>query len=269
MTKLNKIAATAVCLPVLLFISLFIFPGTLVSGAAAGDRDDRRIIRAAVENPLREEADRKRDQDRKPAKVIEFFGIKPGMTVMEMLAGSGYYAEILSAVVGEKGKVIALNNPSYMAFTKQAIVKRIDQPGRMDNVTLKITEINDMELEPAKLDAIFLVLSYHDFYYVDEKSGWPKVDVTRTLAQFHKGLKPGGILAVVDHAATKGSPRETGTTLHRIDPAIVKAELEAAGFDFDGESDVLANADDDMTKPMYDPSIRGKTNRFVYRFVKR
>jgi len=250
----------------------FLWAGEMaVAGAGAGAGGDtyHKLIQSAIDNPNRAESDRKRDVDRKPDEIVKFFGIKPGMTVMEMLAGSGYYAEILSSVVGPKGKVIALNNKSYMAFTKDAIVERIGQPGRMDNVELKIAEINEMELEKGSLDAIFLVLSYHDFYFIDEKSGWPKVDVKRTLAQIHASLKKGGILAVIDHAAVKGSPRETGSALHRIDPEIVKDELAKAGFAFDAESDVLSNPADAMTKPMYDPEIRGKTNRFVYRFVKK
>lgn len=234
-----------------------------------GTQSYQALIQAAVDNPAREATDRDRDAGRKPGKIIEFMGIKPGMTVMEMLAGSGYYAEILSKVVGETGQVIALNNKSYMAFTKDALVKRLEQPGRMQNVTLQIAEINDMELKKDNLDAIFLVLSYHDFYFVDEKSGWPKVDVARTLAQIHGALKKGGILAVVDHAAVKGAPRETGSTLHRIDPDLVTAELEAAGFVLKATSDALLNPEDDMSKPMYDKSVRGKTNRFVYRFVKK
>ena len=260
MMKSRKFSTVIVCLPLLF--------GGLAQGALAGNDTYQNIIKAAVDNPLRDEGDRKRDEGRKPEKVIEFFGIKPGMKVMEMLAGSGYYAEILASVVGPTGKVIALNNKSYMAFTKDAIIKRIEQPGRMDNVELKIAEINEMELEKDQLDAVFLILSYHDFYFVDEKSGWPKVDVNRTLGQIHNTLKKGGVLAVIDHAAVEGSPRETGSTLHRIDPMIVKAELAAVGFKFDGESDILANEADDMIKPMYDPEVRGKTNRFVYRFIK-
>ena len=260
MTKNSKIILIAACLTLLLV-------GIIVT--QAGGSNGHAYIQAAVDNPLRDEKDRARDENRKPAEIIEFMGIEPGMTVMEMLAGSGYYAEILSQVVGEKGKVIALNNKSYMAFTKDAIVGRIEQPGRMENVELKITEINEMELGENELDAIFLALSYHDFYFVDEKSGWPKVNVERTLIQIHKSLKMGGVLAVIDHAAVKGSPHETGSTLHRIDPEIVKAELEAAGFMLTRQSDLLANKADDMLTPMFDKSIRGKTNRFVYRFVKK
>ncbi|MCF8474965.1 MAG: methyltransferase domain-containing protein [Emcibacter sp.] len=256
---------------ILLWLSLLV--GTMTPSYAedknAEDKNYDNLIQAAVDNPVREESDRIRDVNRKPAEIIKFMGIKPGMTVMEMLAGSGYYAEILSHVVGDEGKVIALNNQSYMGYTKDALIDRMAQKGRMENVELRIAEINDVELIPDELDALFLVLAYHDFYYVDEKNGWPKVDVERTLGQIYKSLKKGGVLAIVDHAAQKGSPHETGSTLHRIDPEIVKAELTAAGFTLEAESDLLANRDDNMTIPMFDETISGKTNRFVYRFVKK
>ncbi len=260
MSILNKITSLVIC---------FTFFIVGITTANAGNDNYHALVQAAVDNPLRDEKDRKRDINRKPAQIIEFMGIKPGMAVMELLAGSGYYAEILSKVVGERGKVIALNNKAYMAFTKDAIIGRIEQSGRMENVELKIAEVNEMELAVNEMDAVFLILSYHDFYYVDEKGGWPKVNLDRTLKQLHKTLKEGGVLAVIDHAAVKGSPHETGSTLHRIDPLIVKAELSAAGFKLTRKSDVLANEMDDMLKPMYDKSIRGNTNRFVYRFIKK
>lgn len=261
MFKRNQISALIICLSFLL--------GGFSVAAGAGDESYQALLQAAVDNPARAEEDRPRDAIRQPAKVIEFMGIKPGMTVLDMLSGAGYYAEILSQVVGEDGKVIALNNAGYMKFTKNAIVKRIAQPGRMDNVMLKIAEINEMELGENVTDAVFLILSYHDFYYVDEEGGWPKVNVKRTLSQLHRTLKTGGILAVIDHAAVKAAPREVGTSLHRIDPEIVKAELVAAGFELAAESDILANPADDMTKSIWDKSLGRKTNRFVYRFIKK
>jgi len=260
MTRLTKIISITFCLPILL--------GTPLFGVSAGDKGYQELLQAAIDNPLRAESDRLRDENRKPAQVIEFMGIKPGMVVMEFLAGAGYYADILSTVVGTDGKVIALNNAAYMEFTKNAIKTRMDQPGRMDNVTLSLAEVNDMSLAKNSLDVIFLILGYHDFYFVDEKGGWPKVKVDRTLSQLFQSLKKGGVLAIIDHAAVSGSPRETGSTLHRIDPEIVKSELIAAGFTLEAESDILANPEDDMTKPMFDKSVRGKTNRFVFRFVK-
>ena len=111
-----------------------------------------------------------------------------------------------------------------------------------------------------------LILAYHDIYYVDAANGWPKIDGPRLLAELQQALKPGGILAVVDHFAAAGSPRETGGSLHRIDPQIVISELEAEGFVLEAKSDVLRNMDDDYSKGMFDPEVRGKTDRFVLKF---
>jgi predicted methyltransferase len=113
-----------------------------------------------------------------------------------------------------------------------------------------------------------LILSYHDIYYVDAANGWPKIEGPAFLAELKKGLKPGGILAVVDHYAAAGSPRETGGSLHRIDPQIVISELEALGFELAAKSDVLRNMEDDYSKGMFDPQVRGKTDRFVLKFRK-
>jgi len=246
---------------------IFILIGAFTMPAMAGSKHHKNI-KAAVDNPARAEKDRARDEHRKPAGVLKFYGIKPGMTILDMLAGSGYYTEILSGVVGEKGKVIALNNKAVLGFTKNALEAKVKIAGRMDNVKMVTAEINDMELAENSLDAIFLVQSYHDFYYVNEKNGWPRVKVKRTLAEFHKALKKGGVLAVIDHAAPKGSPRESGQTMHRIDPALVKEEIIAAGFHYEASSDLLENTMDDGTKSPFDKTVRGKTNRFILKFVK-
>ena len=118
------------------------------------------------------------------------------------------------------------------------------------------------------LDAVMLAQSFHDLYHVDVENGWELMDAPAFLAELMKGLKPGGIVAVIDHAAAAGAPSETGDSLHRIDPAIVITRMEAAGFVLDGQSDVLRNPDDDVSEVVFSPEIRGKTDRFIMRFSK-
>lgn len=224
-------------------------------------------IQAALASPERLASDRQVDALRKPDQVLAFFDIKPGMVVLDMFSGGGYYTEILSHLVGPSGKVHAHNNTPYLQFVKTALEKRFT-PGRLANVERFTAENNELELPAETFDAALLVLSYHDVYHVMEEAGWTKIDGPAMLAEIYQSLKPGAVLGVVDHAAKDGAPAEVGETLHRIDPARAKAEISAAGFVFEAESDALRNPDDDRTKMALDKSIRGKTDRFIFRFRK-
>ncbi len=235
--------------------------------ATADDASITSIYELAVAHPARSDADRERDAGRKPAEVLEFFGIKPGMTVLDMFSGGGYYAELLSYVVGPDGRVIAHTNSAYAGFVGDETVNRY-AGNRLRNVESLLAENNELRLRSEVFDAVMLILSYHDIYYVDESGGWPKIDGPKMLAELLDGLKPGGILGVVDHYAAEGSPRETGGTLHRIDSQIVIRELEAAGFLLVGEADFLRNMEDDHSKAIFNPEIRGRTDRFVLKFRK-
>ena len=225
------------------------------------------IYEQAVASPGRTDADRERDAGRKPDQVLEFFGIAPGMTVLDMYSGGGYYTEVLSHIVGPDGKVVAHTNTAYASFVGDEAVNRY-AGDRLANVEILLAENNELELPAAEFDAVMLILAYHDIYYVDVANGWPKIDGAKFLAELNKGLKPGGMLAVVDHYAEAGSPRETGGSLHRIDPQIVISELEAEGFVLEAKSHVLRNMGDDYSKGMFDPEVRGRTDRFVLKFRK-
>ena len=221
----------------------------------------------AVMDAARTDADRARDGGRRPADVLEFFGIQPGMTLLDMFSGGGYYTELASRVVGPEGRVIAHTNSAYAQFVGAEATNRYAN-GRLPNVEILLAENNELRLPTDEFDAALMVLAYHDIYYVDPDNGWPKIDGEALVNELFRGLKPGGILGVVDHVAAAGSAREPGHTLHRIDPAIVVQELEAAGFVLDAQSDILRNPDDDHSLNMADPEVRGKTDRFVMRFRK-
>ena len=228
---------------------------------------EKSIYAAAVANVDRPEADRARDAGRKPAEVLEFLGIAPGMTVLDMFSGGGYYTELLSRAVGSEGHVIAQTNVAYLKFVGDEFENRY-LGGRLENTEVLMAENNELSLEPESIDAVMLVLSFHDLYSDDPENGWPAFDVQELLAEFHGALKPGGLVGIIDHWAAEGAPVETGNTTHRIDSAIVVAALTAAGFKLDGQSDILRNPNDDYEKSVFDPELRGKTDRFVLRFVK-
>ncbi len=221
----------------------------------------------ALKHPNRRAADYDRDARRKPDEILAFFGIEPGMTVLDMFSGGGYYSELLSYVVGPDGRVVAHSNAAYLDFVGDEFNER-HADGRLANVKVMMAENNELDLPAKEFDAVILILSYHDIFHVDIENGWLKIDGPKLLAELYQGMKPGAILGVVDHYAEAGSPRETGNSVHRIDPGIVISELEIAGFALDGKSSILRNMDDDYSKSVFDPELRGKTDRFVLRFRK-
>ncbi|MEO8444932.1 MAG: methyltransferase domain-containing protein [Gammaproteobacteria bacterium] len=238
-------------------------PGT--RPAVAGPVE--KAVLAALANPARPAADRMRDKPRQSAAVLQFFRIAPGMTVLDLYSGGGYYTELLSYVVGQAGHVVAHNNTPYIRFASADLAGRY-AGGRLPNVERLLAENNELTLPAAHFDAVLMTNVYHDVYYVDEKAGWSRIDGPQMLAEVFGSLKPGGILGIVDHAAVAGSPPEIANTLHRIDPALLKRDITAAGFVLDGESDVLGNPTDDRTKSAFDPSVQGRTDQVVLRFRK-
>lgn len=224
---------------------------------------------------VRPEADRARDADRKPDEILKFFGISTGMHVVDLQAAKGYYTELLSAQVGAEGAVIAQNNNFVVTrFAEGPLNERIERlrAGGRNNITRLNAELDEMEL-PEGLDAAVFVRFYHDLYWLPTPDG-DHTDRAEFLRRVFNALKPGGIFGVIDHHAEVGSgdrdaldPRKG---LHRIDAKMVMAEILAAGFLLDGESDVLSNPADTRDWNIFadDSARRDKTDRFVWRFVK-
>jgi predicted methyltransferase len=244
-----------------------LFAAMLLSVAAYGHAAD--AIDAAVAHPARPAADLTRDTTDHPAQVLRLAGIKPGMTVADILAGDGYYSELLGYVVGAKGHVIMLNNAAFDHWSEPDLPNRLAS-NRMTNVTHQVRELDDMQLAPASLDAVLLVKVYHDMYWVDPKpnSPWPKINVSAVLDQLSKALKPGGVLLVVDHSAKAGRGTEDAGTLHRIDQAYVIKDFEAHGFKLVKKSDLLKRPDDARDQISYKGPMLGKTDRFILVFKK-
>jgi predicted methyltransferase len=231
--------------------------------AKAGDRFD-----AAVANPGRSAADLKRDSLDHPADILRLTGIKPGMRVADVLAGDGYYSELVSYVVGPKGRVFMINNAACEGGS-EGLQARL-QAGRLSNVEHETLDLNQLNLPPQSLDAVLLVKVYHDLYWVDSgsKAIWPKIDTAGVLAQLAGALKPGGVLLLVDHSAKTGRGSADASALHRIEEAYAIKDFESHGLKVIAKSDLLRKPDDARDQISYKGPMLGKTDRFVLVFRK-
>lgn len=223
----------------------------LLAGSAAAGAQSADANRPA--------ADVARDAERKPAAMLAFAHIGPGTKVVDFIPGKGYFTRIFAVAVKPGGSVIA-DNPAVAAEHDPAGAAALTAlNATYGNVTV-VASLTDPAVQGA--DVVWTAQNYHDLHNAP-----PEMMPAVNRAIF-AALKPGGYYVVIDHAAAAGSGVSATNTLHRIDPAVVKAEVTAAGFVFDGESTVLANPADDHSKIVFDPSIRGHTDQFAYRFRK-
>lgn len=217
-------------------------------------------IRAVVASPDRSAADRKTDERRKPELLLAFAGVKPGMNVLEVGAGAGYSAELLARSVAPQGVVFALNSPEAIArFIKTRFDERAAKPA-MRNVVKLVREFDDpVPADVRKLDLATMLFEYHD----TPAAGIDRAKMNRAI---FAALKSGGHFVVADHAAKPGSGLSACKTLHRIDEAVVRQEVEAAGFKFVASADFLRNPDDPRDTSSLHATI--PVDAFVLRFVK-
>ena len=221
-------------------------------------------IAAALSDPSRPAADMVRDNDRHPGEVLAFAGVRSGAKVADLIPGGGYFTRILSKAVGPKGRVYAYVPDELTKLAKrEPAVNAIARDPAYPNVTVILNTLPNFGA-PEKLDLVFTAQNYHDMH--DKFMG--PADLSVVNRQVFRALKPGGVYLVLDHSAEPGSGLRDTETLHRIDSAVVKSEVTAAGFVFEGETTVLRNASDPRKANVYDPSIRGKTDQFVYKFRK-
>ena len=220
-------------------------------------------ITKALADPARPATDVARDAARHPAELLAFAGVKPGAQVADFIIGGGYFTRILSAAVGPKGHVTAYQPAEFIQFQASYGENLKTVAAAYKNITPLSSSLQVMDL-PDKLDLVMTVQNYHDLHL----GPFPKDTATKINAEVFKSLKPGGVFLIVDHAATAGSGIGAADTLHRIDIAAVKSEVEAAGFKLAAESSMLAVSADPHTANVFDPVIRGKTDQFVLKFVK-
>jgi len=221
-------------------------------------------ISTAIADTDRPAADVARDANRRPAEVLAFAGVKPGDRVGDYAAGVGYFTRLFAGIVGPTGHVYA-SVPSPL-FQYPNIVKGISDIQAFavahPNVSVTFGSSLDAARYPEKLDLFWISQNYHDLK--DPFMG--PVDMAAFNRAVFAALKPGGIYIVLDHVAAPGSPANVTDTLHRIEPSVVRREVEAAGFRFVGESQALANPGDPHTAGPFNPSIQGRTDQFIYKF---
>jgi len=214
-------------------------------------------------SPTRPEKDKERDAGTKPVEVIKVLGVKHGMTAIDLLASGGYWTEVLSYAVGKKGKVYAQNTKFLLEYRDGANNKEITDRlanNRLPNVQRLDRELTDLGLAPGSVDFAITSLNYHDIYNsFGAAAALSFLNTAKTI------LKPGGVLAIIDHAGVAGADN---TKLHRIEKSIVIAQAKEAGFTVEADSNLLANPADDHTLAVFDPSLRGHTDRFVLKLRK-
>ena len=211
---------------------------------------------AAVMNGERPEADKMRDADRKPGELLAFASLRPGMKVIELAPGGGYFTRLLSAAVGPRGYVYANSTRAAPAVAAWAQTH--------PNVSLQVVQPGQV-MAPEPVDLVWTTQNYHDFK--NAKVG-DTDQATATNAAAFAALKPGGVYLVSDHQGAPGTGATQTSTLHRIEDAAVIRDVEAAGFRLEARGTMLRHAADDHTVKVTETGIRGKTDQFVLRFRK-
>jgi len=224
-------------------------------------------IAAAVAAPDRSPDNVKLDESRKPGEVLSFLGLRPGMRVADPFGGNFYWAEITGRAVGPSGHVTVWAPKQF--YTQKTYDTYQGVQAKLPNVWLRMSPMEAPDIPPGKYDFMLINLDYHDVYWESAKRGIPRMDPDEWLKTIYAAMKPGAIVGVIDHVANPNSDtRATVDKLHRIDPDVVKADFKRAGFQLVATSDLLRNPADDHTLLVFDPNIRGKTDRFIFKFRK-
>ena len=250
-------------------IAAAVLAGLLLPLAAAGAAPfpTPAFIEAAIADPTRPQADRDKDESRHPGELLAFAGVKPGDVVVDVWPGSGYWTRLYSRIVGPKGHVIALVFQETAGFKNDpvALARAVAAEPGQGNVEVVVAALAAEHPPRDSVDIVWTFENYHDLYNASFMQG---ADVGAFDRAIFNALKPGGAFVIGDHAAAAGSGRKNTDDLHRIDPAVVVADEQTAGFRLGARSEVLANPADPHTAKVFDPAIRGATDRFLLRFVK-
>jgi predicted methyltransferase len=234
-------------------------------------RSDDAVTAAAVEAasvaPDRLPGDADLDPARKGPEVLRFLGIRPGMTVLDLYSGGGYYTELAARVVGVSGRVVAHNNPPYLDFAGQELAARFT-PERLVQVERLTLADDALRLPPGRFNAVLLVDVYPDLYFADAAATPGALAATALFAEIYRSLRPGGVLGIADHATLPGAPPAVAGTPGGVDRGRLRRALEAAGFRYEAESDVLLRPDAAAVAPRYPSERRGREGQLLLRYRK-
>ena len=224
-------------------------------------------VATTVAAPGRSADNVKLDAGRKPAELLRFLGLEQGMAVLDMFGGNRYWAEITAPAVGANGKVLVWEPTQF--YDDEGKTAFAAFAAKAPNVSIVASPFEAPNLPANYADFALINLDYHDVYWTNDKYKVVRMEPDAWLKTLYAAVKPGGVIGVVDHAANPGGDtRAVVEKTHRIDPAVVKADFVRAGFVLEGESDMYRNPADDHSLLVFDPKIRGKTDRFVLKFRK-
>ena len=239
----------------------------MISVAAAPAMAVPADVKASVAaTAARSEANVKLDPLRKPAELLNWLGLQKGSRVADMFGGNLYWAEIFAPAIGPKGRVTIWQPQQF--YNQKTYDRLTAFAAKQPNVFMRVSPFEAPNLPANTYDFMLINLDYHDVYWESAERKIPRMDPDAWLKTIYASLKPGATLGVVDHIALPGDTRATVEKLHRIDPAVVKADFKRAGFVLVKESDMLRNPADDHSLNVFDEKIRGKTDRFVFKFRK-
>lgn len=241
-------------------IMILTFASMMLTVSPINAKEPYTRIDAAIDSPFRTERDRSLDESRQPGKFLQFLAVKNGDKVAEINAGPGYNARLLATIVGNEGRVYASNADFVLKLFSGLNERLEDSVVNIYNIQVS-RQANSQLDHPEILDMAILNNNYHDLH-------WQKIDVLAFNQAVFNALRPGGYFVVGDHKAKQGSGTRDVATLHRIDADTVISEIEAAGFVLESSASFLSNAKDDLTLPAFDPSVRGRTDRFLLKFKK-
>jgi len=233
-----------------------------LAGSAAQAATPPNIV-AAMADKARPADEVARDAARKPGELLAYAGVKPGQKVVDLIMGGGYFTRLLSVAVGPKGEVVAYQPTEFVQFSAKYGEDQKKVAAAYANVKALSSSFADLDL-PDGVDLVLTVQNYHDLHLTP----FAKDTAAKVNAEVFKSLKPGGRYVIVDHVANAGAGLDAAQKVHRIEPSIVKQEVEAAGFKLESESPLLKDAADSHDKSVFDPAIRGKTDQFIMTFRK-